>query len=60
MVDGLQIRTSQKLIGQKHAIQFGAVLYVSPAMHSLIEHADQDELRHLMANIRIVNMSCLV
>jgi hypothetical protein len=53
---GLSIKVSQLLAGSKRAFKQGGTVYVSPAMYDLIRNADEAELRHLLANIRLVEI----
>lgn len=53
---GLSVQVSQSLAGSKKAIRQGNTVYVSPAMHDLMKHADQDELRLLLEKIEMVTI----
>ena len=57
-IGGLDLQVRHNMIGAKRAIKIGRNLHVSPAMHSLISNArDQDELIHVLHHIKVVDIS---
>jgi len=52
------LHKTNKLAGSKYAIKINRALFVSPAMHDLIAHAEsQSKLDELMKHINIVDIS---
>jgi hypothetical protein len=53
---GLRIEASPFLTGQKTAAKVDVTVFVSPAMYDLIKHADEEELKHLLANVPVLDL----
>lgn len=53
----IEIKVDPHLVGSKMAVRIErGPIYVSPAMMDLIQHADQDELRKLLASIKLLTL----
>jgi hypothetical protein len=60
MIGGYEIQVSKYLEGMKKAVKLNGIIYLSPAMWDLVKHAEtQEELRHLLENIPLVDMGTL-
>lgn len=53
---GLNLVESKTLFGSKYAVQKGNTVYLSPAMYSLVKHANEEELEQLLKSIPVVRM----
>ena len=53
----ISIEKTDLLIGCKRVVLIGKVLYVSPAIWSLLDESSSEELNHLMENLVVMNYS---
>lgn len=53
---GIEVRCMQSMIGQAKCVKLGGVIHVSPAQWDLLKHAKGDELKHLLANLPMLDM----
>jgi hypothetical protein len=58
-LDGFRVVKSDIMTGAKKAVRVGDTIYVSPAMFDLMSHSSEEELRHLLANIPLLNLPAL-
>lgn len=56
MLTQVRIEVTEHLAGCKKAVRLGEVVYVSPAMYSLMKDSTPEELAHLLKHLRVVNM----
>lgn len=52
----LPIAVSTHMAGTKKAVKMNGTVYVSPAMHDLIRHAEGDELRRILEAIPLLDL----
>ena len=50
------IKVDSSLTGSKRAVKTGNTIFVSPAMHSLMVGATQEELHHLFSNLHYIDI----
>lgn len=53
---GYNVAVSQSLVGSKKAVKKGRTVYVSPAMHDLLNHAGRDEFKRLLRAIPLLDL----
>jgi hypothetical protein len=54
---GFNVKVAKYLAGGKTALKVGDTIFVSPAMHDLISHAeDSDALKLLFENIKLLEL----
>jgi hypothetical protein len=59
-LDAIRVQCDQCLVGSKYAVQFGdGPILLSPAMFELVKHATPEELRTLLAAIRIKRLPAM-
>jgi hypothetical protein len=55
-LSGLRLAVSPGLAGSKRALLVGDTIYLSPAMHDLLTHAEGEELMRLCMAIEVIRM----
>lgn len=53
-ITGLTVRPSLALAGARQAVQLDGDIFFSPAMYDLLRHANQRELKQLLAAIPVL------